>query len=54
MGWGTRSMGGVEVYEIDCGHFDFLRPPYVQLVGKSLQARLGRIHESLQATQLAV
>jgi len=53
MGWGTRSIGGVEVCEVDCGHFDFLRPPYVQLVGTRLQARLGQIHESVQATQLA-
>ena len=49
MGWGTRSMGGVEVFEIDCGHFDFLRPPYVQRIGEKLQARLGQIHESVQA-----
>jgi thioesterase domain-containing protein/acyl carrier protein len=54
MGWGTRSMSGVEVCEIDCGHFDFLRPPYVRLIGEKLQARLREINEYRQATQLAV
>lgn len=54
MGWGARSTSGVEVCEIDCGHFDFLRPPYVQLIGKKLQARLREINECAQAAQLAV
>ncbi len=54
MGWGARSTSGVEVCEIDCGHFDFLRPPYVQLIGEKLQARLREINESAQAAQLAV
>ncbi len=54
MGWGTRSTSGVEVCEIDCGHFDFLRPPYVRLIGKRLQARLREINECVHATQLAV
>jgi len=54
LGWGTRSKGGVEVCEVDCGHFDFLRPPYVQRIGERLQARLREINEGAQATQLAV
>ena len=54
LGWGTRSKSGVEVCEVDCGHFDFLRPPYVQRIGERLQARLREINEGAQATQLAV
>ena len=54
MGWGTRSLSGVEVCQIDCGHFDFLRPPYVQLIAERLQARLREINECTQAAQLAV
>jgi acetoacetyl-CoA synthetase len=54
MGWGTRSMSGVEVCEVDCRHFDFLRPPYVQRIGEKLQARLRQINEGAQPTQLAV
>ncbi len=54
MGWGTRTMSGVEVCEVDCRHFDFLRPPYVQRIGEKLQARLRQINEGVQPTQLAV
>jgi thioesterase domain-containing protein len=40
MGWGARSMGGVEICEIECGHYEMLRPPHVQLVGQTLSQRL--------------
>jgi len=54
MGWGTRSISGVEVCEVDCGHLDFLRPPFVQRIGERLQARLRKINDGARATQLAV
>ena len=47
MGWADRSLGGVEISEIDCGHFEMFREPHVRLVGERLGARLqGITHRS--------
>jgi thioesterase domain-containing protein len=40
MGWGARSLGGVEIVEIGCGHFEMLREPYVRVVSQELKNRL--------------
>jgi thioesterase domain-containing protein/acyl carrier protein len=50
MGWGARSTGGVDICEIDCGHFAMLRPPHVQVIGQRLAQRL----QALGPTQTKV
>jgi thioesterase domain-containing protein len=40
MGWGARSLGGVEICEIDCGHVEMMREPFVHVVGRKLADRL--------------
>jgi thioesterase domain-containing protein len=40
MGWGARSMGGVEICEVRCGHIEVLREPYVRVVAQILASRL--------------
>jgi thioesterase domain-containing protein/acyl carrier protein len=40
MGWGARSLGGVEVCEIECGHIEMLREPHVRVVSQRLRSRL--------------
>jgi thioesterase domain-containing protein len=40
MGWGQRSLGGVELHEIDLDHDNLLREPHIRTVGKILAARL--------------
>ncbi|HKI24709.1 MAG TPA: condensation domain-containing protein [Candidatus Sulfotelmatobacter sp.] len=44
MGWGQRSTGGVEVCEVNCGHFELLRQPHVSVVAQTLSARLQEIN----------
>ena len=48
MGWGERSTGGVEICNIDCGHFEFLRQPHVSLVAHKLSARLDEINQQAE------
>ncbi len=43
MGWGSRSMGNVETRELNCGHYEMLREPYVRLVGQTLGNRMEAI-----------
>jgi thioesterase domain-containing protein len=45
MGWGARSKGGVDIHAVDCGHFELLRPPHVQVIGQRLAHRLHEIHD---------
>ncbi|MGC1477951.1 MAG: hypothetical protein WA804_19035, partial [Terriglobales bacterium] len=40
MGWGARSLGGVEICEIECRHIEMLRDPHVRLVSEKLKKRL--------------
>jgi thioesterase domain-containing protein len=40
MGWGERTLGGVEVCEIDCGHVEMLREPYVGIVAEKIAGRM--------------
>jgi thioesterase domain-containing protein len=43
MGWAGRSLGGVEICEIECGHFEMFREPNVRLLGQKLGNRLENI-----------
>jgi thioesterase domain-containing protein len=52
MGWGMRSTGGIEICEIDCGHLELLRPPFVQVVGKRLARRLQEISDRAKQSTL--
>lgn len=45
MGWGKRSTGGVEICNLECGHFEFLRQPHVTLLSQKLSARLDEINQ---------
>ena len=46
MGWGDRSLGGVEICEIACGHVEMLREPFVRTVCQKLKNRLQVISSS--------
>jgi thioesterase domain-containing protein len=50
MGWGARSTGGVEICEVRCGHFQFLRQPHVGVIAERLSARLHKIEEQFRGT----
>jgi len=43
MGWGSRSIGGVETCDLKCGHYEMLREPHVRVVGQTLGNRLQAI-----------
>jgi len=43
MGWGDRSLGGVEICEIECGHVEMLREPHVGVVSQKLSGQLQAI-----------
>jgi thioesterase domain-containing protein len=45
MGWGKRSTGGVEICEVNCGHYELLRLPHVQMIGQRLSHRLREINQ---------
>ena len=53
MGWGARSEGGVEICEMNCGHIEVLREPYVAVVGEKLTARLQELSHETQRRPLA-
>ena len=40
MGWGPRSEGGIQIYEITAKHHEFLREPHAEFVGKIIMSRL--------------
>ena len=40
MGWGPRTEGGIQIYEIAAKHHEFLREPHTELVGKIIMSRL--------------
>ncbi len=52
MGWGARSSSGVEICEVNCGHFEMLRQPHVRVLAERLTARLRAIDE--QASNAAL
>jgi thioesterase domain-containing protein len=49
MGWGDRSTGGIEICEVDCGHYEMLRQPYVRLIAEKLTARLREVNERIRS-----
>jgi thioesterase domain-containing protein len=53
MGWGTRSRGGVEICEVDCRHYEMLRPPYVRYTAARLHARLSEINRRAHSQVVA-
>ena len=53
MGWGERSTGGIEICEVDCGHFEMLRQPYVRLISERLTARLQEVNERIKTRGVA-
>ncbi len=50
MGWGARSLGGIQICEIDCGHAEMLREPYVGLVVQAISNRVQQIHTSKETS----
>jgi len=53
MGWGVRSSGGVEICEVNCGHFEILRQPHARVVGDRLTARLREINQGTPNADLS-
>ncbi len=54
MGWADRSLGGVEICEVECGHFEMFREPNVRLLGQKLGSRLESIAQRGQEPPPAV
>lgn len=54
MGWAARSLGGVEICEIECGHVEMFRKPNVHLVGQRLGSRLQGITHRNQESYTSV
>jgi amino acid adenylation domain-containing protein len=52
LGWGARSRGGVEICEIDCGHYEILRQPHVQLIAQRLSNKLHEISAQVERSTL--
>ena len=44
MGWGARTKGGVEIYEIDFDHDHLLREPHVRVLGEKLASCIERVN----------
>jgi thioesterase domain-containing protein/acyl carrier protein len=53
MGWGERSTGGIEICEVDCGHYEMLRQPHVRLIADRLTARLQEVNERIKSRGVA-
>jgi thioesterase domain-containing protein len=49
MGWGKRSLGGVEIHQIEFHHSQILREPHVRQFGETLATWMTRL--SLQIRQ---
>jgi thioesterase domain-containing protein len=45
MGWGARTTSGVEIREVECGHYEVLRQPHVGVIAEGLSERLRQINE---------
>jgi amino acid adenylation domain-containing protein len=46
MGWGQRSLGGVELHKIELDHDNLLREPHIKVIGKILATRLRQVHRN--------
>ena len=47
MGWGVRSIGGVEICELKSAHHEILRHPLIAIIGKTLAGRLQAIRDGV-------
>jgi thioesterase domain-containing protein len=54
LGWDARSGGGVEICEVNCGHFEILRQPHIRMIGAKLAARLRAINDQAPNEDLPV
>jgi amino acid adenylation domain-containing protein len=54
LGWDARSSGGVEICEVNCGHFEILRQPHIRMIGAKLAARLRAINDQAPNEDLPV
>ncbi|MFY9744116.1 MAG: amino acid adenylation domain-containing protein [Candidatus Sulfotelmatobacter sp.] len=52
MGWGARSAGGIEICEIDCGHYEILRQPFVQTIAQRLSEKLLDVNARVERSSL--
>ena len=43
MGWGARTISGVEIHEIEFSHLEILREPHVRIFGEKLAERMIRL-----------
>jgi len=46
MGWGQRSLGGVEIHEIEFDHDNLLREPHIKVIGEVLTTRLRQVRRN--------
>ncbi len=53
MGWGKRSEGGVQTYEINASHHEVLREPHVQIVSRALLEYLSQSDQRESALERA-
>ena len=52
MGWGERSAGGIEICEVDCGHSEILRQPFVQSIARRLSEKLLEVNARAERSSL--
>jgi thioesterase domain-containing protein len=50
MGWGARTTSGVDIREVECGHYEVLRQPHVGVIAEGLSERLRQINEQTRGT----
>jgi len=53
MGWAERSLGGVTRCELECGHAEMLREPFVRTVGLTLQGSLQNLEKQQEINSKA-
>ena len=53
MGWAERSLGGVITCELECGHAEMLREPFVGTVGLTLQGSLQNVAKQQEISSIA-
>jgi amino acid adenylation domain-containing protein len=51
MGWGKRTITGVEIHEVDFSHAEILREPHVRIFGEQLAACVARVSAAPAATE---
>lgn len=51
MGWGKRTISGVEIHEVDFSHAEILREPHVRIFGEQLAACVARVSAAPTAAE---